>query len=208
MLERFTTPARDAVMRARSEAQLAGHRFIGTEHLLLALLHPEAGRTATILGELGVELEGTRATVARLVGRPDQPLGPADAEALRSIGIDLDAVLASVEKTFGPGALGDPRDPEPLDGAVARQVSKGLFRRRRPGESKSARFSQRAKKTLELALREAVARKDNYIGTEHLLLGVIREGQGLGAQVLAEAGVDFAVLRSRLSLGMARPDAA
>jgi len=207
MLERFTTPARDAVMRARVEAQLARHRFVGTEHLLLALLHPEAGRTATILGEMGVDLAGTREAVTRLVGQPDAPLGPADAEALRSIGIDLDAVLASVEKTFGPGALDDPNDPEPLAGVVARQAGRGLFGRRKASGG-SVRFSQRAKKTLELALREALARKDNFIGAEHLLLGILREGEGLGAQVLAEAGVDFAVLRSRLSVGMARPDAA
>jgi ATP-dependent Clp protease ATP-binding subunit ClpA len=84
---------------------------------------------------------------------------------------------------------------------------KGLFGRRLRGGG-PPRFTARAKKTLELALREALARKDNFIGSEHILLGVIREGEGLGAKILADAGVDFAVLRARLSVGIARPDAA
>lgn len=208
MLERFTTAAREAVMAARVEAARMGHRFVGTEHMLLALLRPEAGRTATILGEMGVTLGGAREAVVRLVGATGEPLGPGDADALRFIGIDLDAVTASVEATFGPGALSDPKDREPLSSAVERQMAKRLFRRRTPAHGPSVRFSQRAKKTLELALREAIARKDNFIGAEHLLLGVVRDGEGLGARVLTEAGVDFAVLRSRLSIGITRPDAA
>src|SRR5438270_192963 len=117
-------------------------------------------------------------------------LGDADAEALRAIGIDLPAVLAKLEEAFGPGAL-DPPCPEPR---------RGLLRRRRPSAPSAGTripFVPRAKKVLELALRESLALGHNYIGSEHLLLGLIREGEGMAARILTEAGVSLDDLRAR-----------
>jgi ATP-dependent Clp protease ATP-binding subunit ClpA len=94
-------------------------------------------------------------------------LSDEDAQALSAIGIDLDAVREAVEATFGPGAL----DPEPPKGCA-----------RIP-------FTPRAKKVLELSLREALRLQHNYIGTEHILLGLIREGDGIAARILAESNV-------------------
>src|SRR5262249_32862814 len=144
-----------------------------------------------------ITADRARSEVARLVGQPRKPLGPEDAEALKAIGIDLDAVIASVEQTFGAGALDEPDDETPSRGR------RGLFRRRGP-EAKGThpRFTARAKKVLELSLREAVHRKDGYIGTEHILLALIREGEGLAAKILTDAGLSLDELRSRLDREM------
>ena len=135
MFERFTDRARRVVVLAQEEARLLNHSYIGTEHILLGLIH---------------EGEGVAA------------------KALESLGISLEAVRNQVEEIIGQG-----------------------------GSSPSGHipFTPRAKKVLELALREAVRLKHRTIGTEHVLLGLIREGEGLGALVLAEAKVDFARLR-------------
>jgi hypothetical protein len=107
--------------------------------------------------------------------------GESAAADLKLIGIDLDAVRAKVEETFGPDALA-PRVPE----------KRGLFGRR-----PRSPFTGRARKVLELALREALVLKHNYIGTEHILLGLLREGNGLAARVLVEQGFDLDDLRRR-----------
>ncbi|MGH3413582.1 MAG: Clp protease N-terminal domain-containing protein [Marmoricola sp.] len=107
-------------------------------------------------------------------GNHDESLGETEAKALRTLGIDLDAVREAVEKRFGAGALEQP---------VGRQV--GM---RRP-------FTPRAKKVLELSLHEAVSLDDSFLGREHLLLGLIREEHGVAGQVLA-ARVDLPTLRA------------
>ncbi len=185
MFERFSTQAREVVMGAREEARELGHRYVGTEHLLLALLVPNRGGAAAILAGAGLDHDRVRAGVTWLVGEPG--LSGGDAAALRSIGIDLDAIRAKLEQTFGPGAL----DPEP----AARP--KGLFRRKSTPSASgdTVRFSDRAKKVLELSLREALRLKHNYIGTEHILLGLIREGNGLAAKIIVDAGLNLADLR-------------
>src|SRR4051812_42756354 len=94
MFERFTDRARTVVRLAKSEADALGHPMIGTEHLVLALLQEDGGIARTVLGHAGVEHSEVREAVA----------AGDDAAALRSIGIDLDAVRASVEQSFGPGA--------------------------------------------------------------------------------------------------------
>ncbi|MBV1850829.1 Clp protease N-terminal domain-containing protein [Catellatospora tritici] len=182
MLERFTTAARTTVLAARTEARQLGHPQIGTEHLLLALLRPESGTAYEILTTAGLDHATTTAAVTRLVGTI-APFGPGDVAALEAIGIDLEAVRTRLEETFGPGAL-DPAPPKP---------KRGLFGRRT--EPRTGRFGPRAKVVLELALREAIRLHHNHIGTEHLLLGIIREQQGLAAKVLTDAGVDLRELR-------------
>ena len=177
MFERFTRAARDTVVRARQDALDLGHPTVGTEHLLLAVLAAE-GPAAGVLHDCGATPDAVRGRLRRLVYR-DEPLGALDAEALRAIGIDLAAVRAQVERTFGPGALGPA-------GA-------------RPGPRRSrTSFSPRARKVLELSLREARAMRHNHIGSEHILLGILREGEGLGAKVLHDLGLDLPDLRRRL----------
>jgi ATP-dependent Clp protease ATP-binding subunit ClpA len=135
MFERFTDRARRAVVLAQEEARLLNHNYIGTEHLLLGLIH---------------EGEGVAATT------------------LESLGISLEAVRAQVEEIIGQGQ----RAPT---GHIP--------------------FTPRAKKVLELSLREAKQLDHNYIGTEHILLGLIREGEGVAAQVLVKLGGDLSRVR-------------
>ncbi|WP_238453619.1 Clp protease N-terminal domain-containing protein [Micromonospora sp. ATA51] len=115
-------------------------------------------------------------------------LGDADAAALREIGIDLAAIVARIEESFGPDAL---REAVPAP-------------RRRWGRRRYAGgpFSPRSKKVLELSLREAIRLRHHHIGTEHILLGLLREGQGLAALVLTEAGVDLDDLRRRVETAL------
>jgi Clp amino terminal domain, pathogenicity island component len=198
MFERFTAAARETVQRARDEAIAAHRRYIGTEHILIALLAADRGVAYGVLSSAGLTAEGVRAEALRLVPPPADPLGPADAEALRAIGIDLDAVIASVEGTFGEGALRAPEDDEP-------RRRRGLFRRGGTGTAAShdnPRFSPRAKKVLELSLREALRRGDNHIGAEHILLGLIRDGDGVAAKILSETGRSLDALRTEVDRGL------
>jgi len=190
MFERFTAQARATVKAAQAQARALRHDRVGTEHMLLALLDPEAaGVAAQVLRDAGVTADDVRARIEEHVGRGPRLLGEADAAALREIGIDLDAVRAKIEETFGEGALRPP----------VRYHSRGLFglRRRRPAYERGT-FSPRAKKALELSLREAIRLKHNHIGTEHILLGILREGEGLAARVLTEAGASLNDLRERV----------
>jgi ATP-dependent Clp protease ATP-binding subunit ClpA len=189
MFERFTDRARHVVRQARVEAKNLGHDKVGTEHILIAMLADEACLAARVLREAGVERDDLRARIERHVGRGPRILGEADAAALREIGIDLDEVRARIERSFGEGALRPAEDPP----------RRGLRRRAHGGP-----FSARAKKVLELSLREALRLKHNYIGTEHILLGLVREGQGLAALVLTEAGIDLADLRRRVEAAVRR----
>ncbi|MFM6940404.1 MAG: ATP-dependent Clp protease ATP-binding subunit [Candidatus Planktophila sp.] len=136
MFERFTDRARRVVVLAQEEARMLNHNYIGTEHILLGLIH---------------EGEGVAA------------------KALESMGISLDAVRAQVEEIIGQG----------------QQAPSGHIP-----------FTPRAKKVLELSLREALQLGHNYIGTEHILLGLIREGEGVAAQVLVKLGADLNRVRS------------
>jgi ATP-dependent Clp protease ATP-binding subunit ClpA len=180
MFERFTKDAREVVVGARAQARALGHRHVGTEHLLLALLEADSGGTASLLRGVGLSGDGVRADVERIIGQP-RVISDADAAALQRIGIDIEAVRAKIEESFGPGAL-EPEVPPTRYGLFGRKVSWGPF-------------TPRSKKVLELALREAIRLKHNWIGTEHLLLGLIREGEGLAAKIMADAGVDLAGLR-------------
>lgn len=183
MFERFTAPARRVVQDAGAHARQLHHPLIGTEHLLLALLDPASGIPAVVLREAGVHPDRVREQLDRLVTPAAGTLTQDDAQALRSIGIDLDAVLARLEQSLGPDAWTTPA-PAPRRGLL----------RRRP-KAWTVRFGPRAKKVLELSLREALALRHNYIGAEHILLGLIRDGQGMAAKILTDAGLDLDQLR-------------
>jgi ATP-dependent Clp protease ATP-binding subunit ClpA len=192
MFERFTTAARAVVVTAQEQARELGHSFIGTEHLMLAMIDDRKSPVARLLGAYGLDTTTVRADVQRLVGRhePDLSFTEADAEdaaALKAIGIDLAAVRAAIEENFGGGSLRMPR-PAPR--------KRGLFGRRTGGHIP---FSARAKKVLELSLREAIRLHHNFIAPEHLMLGVLREGEGLAGKILADHQVDFAKLREDLT---------
>jgi ATP-dependent Clp protease ATP-binding subunit ClpC len=131
MFERFTERARQVVVLAQEEARMLNHNYIGTEHLLLGLIHEGDGVAA---------------------------------RSLESLGISLNAVRQQVEEIIGRG----------------QQVPSGHIP-----------FTPRAKKVLELSLREALQLGHGYIGTEHILLGLLREGDGVAAQVLVTLGADL-----------------
>ncbi|WP_336992682.1 ATP-dependent Clp protease ATP-binding subunit [Leucobacter sp. VD1] len=131
MFERFTDRARRVVVLAQEEAKMLNHNYIGTEHILLGLIHEGEGVAAKALEQLDISLDAVRAQVTDIIGTGQQP----------------------------------PQGHIP--------------------------FTPRAKKVLELSLREALQLGHNYIGTEHILLGLIREGEGVAAQVLVKLGADL-----------------
>lgn len=196
MFERFTDAARAVVKGAQTEARLCGRcgqNHIGTEHLLLALLRPGSGIPYDLLTTAGLSHERVAAFITGLADATE-PLGAADAAALEAIGIDLDAVRTKLEENFGPGALTPPQPP----------ARRGLFRRRaKPAGTGHMPFTPRAKVVLELSLREALRLKHRYIGSEHILLGLIREGKGLAARILTDNGIDLADLRTRTEQAIA-----
>ena len=192
MFERFDQEARGVVSRAHDEAAELGHGYVGTEHLLLALLGVAEGVVAQVLAPAGITAAELRAEVQSEVGGP---VGPGDAAALRAIGIDLDAVRATIEEAFGPGAL---------DRARARPEGRRSRRRRRcrvwpPAGPPGARpLTPRSKKVLELALRHSLRLGHDHIGPEHVLLGLLTEGGGLAAELLVRRGVRLDELRRRV----------
>ena len=193
MFERFTTAAREVVINAQQEARRLGHPFIGTEHVLLGLIHDPGSATTRLLSPHGLDPATVGADIQRLVGdkfEPDLSFTETDAEdaaALKAIGIDLAKVRAAIEASFGAGSLQLSR-PSPR--------RRGLFGRKTGGHLP---FSSRAKKVLELSLREAIRLKHNFIAPEHIMLGLLREGEGLACRILADHDVDFAQLRAGLT---------
>jgi ATP-dependent Clp protease ATP-binding subunit ClpA len=195
MFERFTSAAREVVVRAQTEARGLQQSPIGTEHLLLALLDADSGEVAGALRADGVDDAYVRAEILRRVGPrpgglPDTDSDAEDKAALKAIGIDLDAVRKAIEENFGPGALELPRTTEPK--------RRGLFGRF-AASTGHVPFSPRAKKVLELSLREAIRLKQNFIAPEHIMLGILREGDGLAVLILTGKGVDLARLRTELT---------
>jgi ATP-dependent Clp protease ATP-binding subunit ClpA len=181
MFERFTQDARQTVVLAQDEARQLHHGWIGTEHLLLALTSLEGSSSAAVLAAHGLTRESVRRAVLAFVGGDDL-----DAEALGTLGIDLDAIRSSVEAAFGPGALDTDRPG-----------------RRNPEPKGHIPFTARAKKVLELSLREALALKSKSIADGHILLGLLREGEGLAAKVLHDQGVDLQELRGEVTAALA-----
>jgi hypothetical protein len=173
VFERFHQDVRRVVVRARHEAALAGQDQIGCGHLLLGLL-AEPGPASPALTGAGLELTAVRDRLLNATGTEPDPL---DADALASVGIDLDQVRRATEATFGPGAL---------DRA-------GRGRASRRGRM---RLTADAKKALELALRAAVSLKHREITGGHLLIGIIDQGHNGATGLLAASAVDAATLRA------------
>ncbi|WP_280234177.1 Clp protease N-terminal domain-containing protein [Nocardia cyriacigeorgica] len=163
MFERFSKNARMAVVMAQEEARELHAPEIRVEHVLLGVLSQAEPAMKDMLTAVGL----THDTVITALAEDgkNEPLGDRDAEALRSIGIDLDAVRDSLEATFGEDALDRAEPPE--------RERRGLFGRGGMNVG-HIRFSREAKKTLELSLREALARKDKSIESGHILLGILR----------------------------------
>jgi ATP-dependent Clp protease ATP-binding subunit ClpA len=180
MFERFTEPARTVVRAAFVLAGERGGHGIGTEHLLLALADDRPGGVARdTLVAAGLDRAAVLAGMRRHPRAGSLNLSEADAEALRTVGIDLDAVLARVTESFGPDALHAADRPA-----------------RRSRWHGAGGFTPEARKAIELSLREALRLKHRYIGTEHLLLGLVRGNEGPAALILADAGLDPATVRA------------
>jgi ATP-dependent Clp protease ATP-binding subunit ClpA len=178
MFEQFTAKARRAVVVAQEEARERKADEIRTEHLLVALFAVPDNLAVQVLARFGVDRATVRAEIDRLrpAGRP-----PLDAEALSTLGIDLDEVRRQVEEAFGPGAL---------DRTRAALGGKG------PRRFGHIPFQPAAKKALELALREAIHLKHDWIGTEHLLLGLLHTDTGAAHHILTGRGLTLAATRT------------
>ena len=172
MFERFTEEARQVVVRAQEEARRLHSHHIGTEHLLLGLLDQDSP-TAAVLVRHGLTREPTVAAIRAFTGAEGL-----DAAARGTVGIDLDAVRDSVEAAFGPGALDSPGGARGPKGHLP--------------------FTPRAKKVLELSLREAIAGKSRSIADGHIALGLLREGEGLAMKVVHDRGIDAGALREEI----------
>jgi ATP-dependent Clp protease ATP-binding subunit ClpA len=176
MFERFSVSARHAVVLARDEAVRAGGNAIGCEHLLLALLNERHGAAGQALTAAGLDLTDLRARVATGMDGARKPL---DAEALASLGIDLDTVRRATEAAFGRGALD----------RAARPPRTG----RTPG---GLHLTADAKKSLQLALLGTVRVGQREITSGQLLIGIIDQKENTALRLLAAAGVDAASLRA------------
>jgi hypothetical protein len=223
MFERFTDTARHVVVQAQEDARRLGHGYIGCEHLLLAAA--ATGEPAsTVLRDHGVTPGRIEAEIRRTIGRGQMagPLGGLDREALASIGIDLDVVGARIEAVFGPDALtralpaGQPRRPAWGKGPLAELTRRRRRRRARrhgplpagpggnapllPGPAPRGHlpFTPRAKKTLQLALREAQALHDNTIGVQHLTLALLALQDGTVPVILTALGAPATSLRAAI----------
>lgn len=174
MFEKFQKSAKVAVVLSQEEAREMDESRIGAEHVLVGVLDSAGGRLSALLSGYGLTADGVRDRLRRGSTRP--PLGDEDAEALKAIGIDLAQVRESVSKVFGPQAF-----DEALEKSGRR---KGRIRGWRPFGM--IPFNSSAKKCLELALREAIAHKDNWIGCEHVVLGILRGGDPVALAVITE----------------------
>jgi ATP-dependent Clp protease ATP-binding subunit ClpA len=190
VFERFTTSARQVLVLAQREADRLGHHYIGTEHVLLGLLMEDEGVGGRALAAAGVTHESVAREVLRIVGAGQLH----DADALAAIGIDLDTVRRVIEESFGPGALERP---------PARR-RRSWARKRCEGTAGHVPFTPRTKKVLELSLRQALVLGHDSIGTEHIVLGLLREGQGLAVQVLTGLGFDLAAIRAQVMARIGR----
>ena len=178
MFERFSRSARVSVVLAQEEARELGAQEIRPEHVLVGVLQSAGRDLSAVLSDFGLRPDVVRDRLAS-ADRSDDESFEADADALRSIGIDLHAVRDAVDRTFGRGTYDD-------------SLRKSGRRPRRRGHLP---FTRSAKKVLELALREALAHKDSGITCEHIVLGVLRGGDKFTLGLISEH-VDPAQLRT------------
>ncbi|HET6735393.1 Clp protease N-terminal domain-containing protein [Mycobacterium sp.] len=180
MFERFSRNARVSVVLAQEEARELDAQEIRPEHLLVGVLQSAGRDLSSLLGGYGLTADVIRDRLAAADSAGDETFDD-DAEALRSIGIDLRAVRDSVASTFGADAFDQ-------------ALRKSGRRRRRRGHIP---FTKPAKKVLELSLREALAHKDNWIGCEHIMLGILRSDDKFTLGLIAEH-VGTSVLRGAI----------
>ena len=180
MFERFSRSARVAVVLAKEEARELNSDEIRPEHLLVGVLQSAGRDLAGVLSGHGLTAEAVRDGLTSAESSADESFED-DAKALRTIGIDLHSVRDSVDRSFGAGTY---------DNALR----KSGRRRRRRGH---VPLTRAAKKVLELALREALAHKDSYIGCEHIVLAVLRGGDKFTVELITEH-VDASVLRGAI----------
>ena len=168
MFERFTGLAKRAIARAQDEAIGLGHDYIGTEHILLGLADVAEGAAAVVLADSGVTASRARDEITRLPPLDAGSGAPSAAEALAAIGIDVDEIRRRAESNFGPGQFVFPRPA----------------------------FTPRGKEALTLSLKAAQALGDADVDTQHLLLGLLAEGQNRAIDTLQAIGADLGQLRS------------
>jgi ATP-dependent Clp protease ATP-binding subunit ClpA len=184
VFERFCEDARAAVAAARAEAIRAGREQIGCDHLLLGVL-AGGGPGAGALTAAGVTVTGLRERLTRGPGAPPDPL---DADALASVGIDLDAVRRAADATFGPGALDRVSPARPGRTAITGGV----------------RVSRDVRQALQRALVAARQLGQHGISSGHLLIGIIDQGGNPALGLLAQAGAAPAALRSEVVRRLSR----
>ncbi|MGH3565784.1 MAG: Clp protease N-terminal domain-containing protein [Pseudonocardia sp.] len=170
MFERFTDKARRVVVGAQEEARERGADAIRPEHVLVSLYTVPDSLAVTVLAGYGVDRTVMEEEIGKL--RPGGRPGP-DPVALATLGIDLDEVRRQAEETFGPGALDRTRAAIGRGGRARGHI----------------RFDRTTKKALELSLREARRLKHNYLGTEHILLGLLHAEGGAAHHILGARGV-------------------
>jgi ATP-dependent Clp protease ATP-binding subunit ClpA len=176
MFARFTDEARGAVVLAQEEAARLRYPWLGTEHLLLGLLRQPGSHAGRVLGGLGVTTAAVETQLVQELGPPhgEQDLGREGEEALRALGIDLEAVRRKVEEAFGPGALD----------------------RARPGQC-GVPMMPRFKQTIERAAR--LVGPTDEIDTDHLLLGIMQVRGALATTLLEKLGVGEADIRASVA---------
>ncbi len=195
MFERFTRDARTVVVSAIDLCGTLDADEVRPVHLLLALTADRNG-ARDLLAAHGITQDAVRAALGAPRPTAPQPLGDDDAAALRSLGIDLDAIREAVDGQFGEGALEGAAGPS-SDGADLDDVDIDLSRRRFTLGG-SVRFGRGAKKVLELSLREAIRVHAREIRSEHIALALLRTDDDAVRMLLGSLGVDVAALRADL----------
>src|SRR6266540_1925589 len=203
--DKFTERARRVLTLAQEEAQRFNHNYIGTEHLLLGLVREGDGVAAKVLNNLGVELSKVRSAVEFIIGRGEKSisgeigltprakkvieLAVEEARRLNHSYIGTEHLLLGLIRE-GDGVAAQALTGLGISRHTVRAQVEEIIGRGASAPTGHIPFTPRAKKVLELSLREARQLGHSYIGTEHILLGLVREGEGVAAQVLVKLGAD------------------